>query len=470
MTTFPTSRRAFLRSSLPALFSASALHAADAKPNFIILLADDLGYGDVGCYGGADVRTPHVDSIAGNGARFTSGYVTAALCSPSRAGLLTGRYQQRFGHEFNPTSEATANFGLPLTETTIAQRLKKAGYATGAIGKWHLGSTPQHHPMERGFDEYYGFLGGANAYFNSKTSGELKTEPTPQAAAAPLEKGRQLPVFRNRNRAEENDYLTDAWSREAVSFISRHRSHPFFLYVAFNAVHAPLQSTTKYLDRFAGVADPRRRMLCAMASAMDDAVGAVLAKLRETGLERNTVVVFLSDNGSPTIFKAGSNGPLNGQKATYWEGGIRIPFVMQWPGRIKPGQVKDEPVISLDITRTFAAAAGADTQSLEGVDLLPFASGKAKGKPHDILSWRAGRVNAIRKGDWKLLQMGDNTKLFNLAADIGEKNDLSQSKPDMVAELRAAYDKWNQGNVKALWQGFEPPLGNARSPAGTTKN
>src|SRR5262245_46027031 len=267
-----SSRRSFLQSWLPGLLSAGALHAADAKPKFVILLADDLGYGDLSCYGGAEVRTPNIDSIARNGCRFTSGYVTASLCSPSRAGMLTGRYQQRFGHEFNPASEGAANFGLPLTETTIAQRLKKAGYATGAIGKWHLGFSPQYHPMERGFDEYYGFLGGANAYFNSKTPGELKTEPTPQAAAAPLEKGRQLPVFRNRDRVEEDEYLTDAWSREAVSFISHHRSHPFFLYVAFNAVHAPLQSTTRYLDRFAGVADPRRRMLCAMASAMDDAV------------------------------------------------------------------------------------------------------------------------------------------------------------------------------------------------------
>ena len=277
---------------------------AGQRPNIILILADDLGYSGVGVQGCADIPTPSIDSIAKNGVRFTHGYVSAPLCSPTRAGLMTGRYQQRFGHETNPgpISQGPPDFGLSLDEPTIAERLKKLGYATGMFGKWHLGFQPQFHPTKRGFDEFYGFLGGGHSYIPGS---RRMNDGSIQRGTKPV---------------EEKDYLTDALAREALSFIDRHKSEPFFVYLPFNAVHAPMEAGQKYLDRFENIKDDLRRTHAAMLSAMDDAIGGVLNKLRELNLEEKTLVIFLSDNGGPTPQTTSSNAPLRGFKAQALEG------------------------------------------------------------------------------------------------------------------------------------------------------
>ncbi|MEX2261002.1 MAG: sulfatase-like hydrolase/transferase [Bryobacteraceae bacterium] len=429
---------------------------AARRPNLVIMFADDLGYGDIACYGSPDVPTPHVDSIAAGGIRFTDGYVSCAVCSPSRAAMLTGRYQHRFGHEFNsgsPEREAQVNFGLPQSETIIPQYLKPAGYRSAAIGKWHLGVRPGYHPLERGFDEFFGFLEGGNSYITPKTPGGRAVETEDGNANIP-EKRRAL-LLRGNHTVEDHRYLTDAFAEEAVGFIDRNKRQPFFLYLAFNAVHTPLHATELYLDRFRTIRNERHRMLAAMTSAMDDAVGAVLRRLRDNGLERDTLVVFLSDNGCPVTTGAGTNRPLNGEKCTYYEGGIRVPFVARWPGRLPEGKVYSEPVVSRDILPTFLSAAGIDAPQgvrFDGVDLIPYLNGTRQGAPHEALFWRAGQARAVRQGPWKLLEFGERySKLYNLTSDIGEKTDVSARHPEVVKRLRDAWRAWSARMMEPRW-------------------
>jgi arylsulfatase A-like enzyme len=362
-------------------------------------------------------------------------------CSPTRAGFLTGRYQQRFGHEFNPGRGADA--GLPLQEVTLADRLKAAGYATGLVGKWHLGSAPKFNPVNRGFQEFFGFLGGAHSYF-------------PGQGAA---------LLRGTQPVEEKEYLTDAFAREAVAFIDRHQQEPFFLYLAFNAVHTPMHATDQYLGRFPHIEDKMRRTYAAMTAAMDDAVGRVLGKLRSAGLEENTLIFFFSDNGGPTMkgttINGSRNDPLRGSKRTTLEGGIRVPFLVQWKGRLPAGKTYDQPVIALDIFPTALAAAGVEAKGdrkLDGVNLLPYLEGKDSRPPHEALYWRMGQQMAIRKGDWKLVRTDwegklSGLQLYNLAEDIGEKNDLAAKYPEKVKELESAWNRWNAELAKPLWGG-----------------
>jgi arylsulfatase A-like enzyme len=443
--------------------------AAD-KPNILVIVGDDMGYADLGVHGCRDISTPHLNALAAAGVRCTSGYVSCPYCSPTRAGLLTGRYQTRFGHEFNPGGGKPAGgqaaakgknpiaqsdeeaqsrndrIGLPLSETTIADRLKAADYATGLIGKWHLGSALKFHPQQRGFDEFFGFLAGAHGYFPSA----------------------QPPMLRGEQPVEEQEYLTDAFGREAVEFIDHHADEPFFLYLAFNAVHTPMDATDARLEKFENIKDERRRTYAAMMSAMDENIGKVLDKLHDQKLDDNTLVVFISDNGGPTMkgttINASRNDPLRGSKRTTLEGGIRVPFFVRWPGHVPAGKVYDEPVIQLDILPTALAAAGvqapADAQ-LDGVDLLPYFNGKESSGPHDMLYWRFGQQMAIRRGDWKLVRYDPaadgmtgrvtDTKLYNLKDDIGETHDLIRTEPQKAKELQAAWDKWNELNVAPLW-------------------
>lgn len=407
--------------------------APAAKPNIILIVADDLGYADLGVQGCKDIPTPNIDSIAAAGVRFTSGYVTCPVCSPTRAGLMTGRYQERFGHEFNPgpRAMADADFGLPLTEVTIANRLKSLGYATGMFGKWHLGYKPELNPIKRGFDEFFGFLGGAHSYVNS---------------------GGANPILRGTAPVDESSYLTEAFTREAVSFIERHPKEPFFVYLPFNAVHAPLEAIEKYLARFGSITNAKRRTFAAMLSALDDGVGRVLAKLRELKIEESTLIFFISDNGGPTQQTSSRNDPLRGYKGQVWEGGIRIPFLIQWKGQLRSGRVYNQPAISLDVLPTAVAAAGGKTDAkLDGVNLLPFLSGENKTAPHGRLYWRFGDQSAIRAGDWKMVKMAGSPALFNLAEDIPEKNDLASKQPEKLKELQAAWDSWNEQMTKAKW-------------------
>ncbi|MBI2827006.1 MAG: sulfatase [Planctomycetia bacterium] len=418
--------------------------AADTpRPNVVVIVADDLGYADVGFHGCKDIPTPNLDALAKGGTRCTNGYVSCPVCSPTRAGLLTGRYQQRFGHEFNPgnAQQADPEFGLPLSETTLADRLNKIGYATGMVGKWHLGYQPKFHPLKRGFDEFYGFYAGAHPYVNLRADAEA-------------------PIVRGTKPVDEEAYLTDAFAREAAAFIDRHREQPFFLYLTFNAVHAPLQATDKYLARFPNIADERRRKYAAMLSAMDDGVGQVIGKLTDAKLADNTLVFFVSDNGGPPQGNSSRNDPLHGAKGGVYEGGIRVPYVVRWPGHIPAGVTYDRPVFTLDILPTALAAAGVDAQQaatsagrpLDGVNLLPYLEGKDRQPPHEALFWRFGQAHAVRKGNLKLLRMpGGGDELYDLAADISESKDLAKDRPEAVADLQKTYDAWNAQLAEPRW-------------------
>jgi arylsulfatase A-like enzyme len=419
-------------------------------PNILLLVADDMGYADIGVHGAKDIPTPNIDELARGGVRFTDGYVTGPYCSPTRAGLMTGRYPQRFGHEFNVNVEGT--FGLPLSEQTLADRLKEAGYRTAVFGKWHLGGGEKFHPMSRGFDEFYGFPGGEHSYLETQA-------------------GTANALLDGRKPVEDMPYLTDALGDRAVDFIRRQKSQPFFLYLAFNAVHTPMHATEKYLARFEGIADPQRRIYAAMLSAMDDAIGRTIAAIREQQLEENTLVFFFSDNGGPimpgTTINGASNAPLRGSKRQTWEGGIRVPFVIRWKGRIPEGAVDSRPVIQLDVMPTALAAAGVDVKSewkLDGVNLLPFLTGNTRALPHETLYWRLGGMMAIRKGAWKLVKTQEgpipdlsvlddlsSAGLYDLARDIGEANDLAAANPAKAKELADQWQRWNRELAKPLW-------------------
>jgi arylsulfatase A-like enzyme len=439
--------------------------AAGGKPNFVVIVGDDMGYADIGVHGCRDIPTPNIDALAAAGVRCSAGYVSGTYCSPTRAGLLTGRYQTRFGHEFNPggapgsaelkkqrkqTAKSNKDAGLPLSESTMADRLRDAGYRTALIGKWHLGHGKPYRPLQRGFDEFFGFLGGAHSYFPG--DGE--------------------PIRRGDQPVEEDQYLTDAIARESVAFLDRQSGDkPFLLCVTFNAVHTPMQADDARLQKFADISDETRRTYAAMMSAMDDAIGAIESKLREKKLDGNTLVFFISDNGGPTLSTTTvnrcSNHPLRGSKRTTLEGGIRVPFLVKWPGRLPAGEVYDQPVIQLDILPTVLAAAGIavdEKANLEGVDILPYLRGENEKAPHEALYWRFGPQMAIRQGDWKLVRYdpvvdgrkdakrtATEPKLYNLADDIGETRDLIDAEPEKARALQAAWDKWNESNVPPAW-------------------
>ena len=399
----------------------------DVPTNIVIIVADDLGYADLGVQGSPDVLTPGIDSLAADGARLTNAYVSSPVCSPTRAGLLTGRYPQRFGLEFNPPNPSPPEFGLPRGETTLAEELKGAGYVTGLVGKWHLGTEAEFHPLNRGFDEFFGFLGGSHSYRDWSSGDD--------------------PVLRGFEPVEDGAYLTDAFGREAVSFIRRHADEPFFLYLSYSAVHRPMEKPPrKYMDRFPDVADPLRRKLLAMLSAMDDGIGAVLDEIDAAGLGQSTLVIFLSDNGAPTDLNGSLNTPLRGGKEELFEGGIRVPFIVRWDGRVPAGVEFDLPVIQLDVYSTALAAAGIEgpaDREIDGVDLIPHLDGTNAGPPHAALFWRYGEPSAVRKGDWKLLSSGAGpSQLFDLADDIGETADLAASMPEVVSELEAELAGW----------------------------
>lgn len=430
-------RRAFLSS----LGLAAAAVAQQRRPNIVLIVADDLGYADVGFQGAKDIPTPHLDALAKSGVRCLSGSVSHPFCSPTRAGLLTGRYQQRFGHENNPLYDPNdERLGLPLTETLLPKVLVNAGYRTGIVGKWHLGAAPQFHPLKRGFEEQFGFIGGGHDYF------EAQMELPAREYLVPLERnGTPVPL--------KGKYLTEELTGAACDFVERHKAEPFFLYVAYNAPHTPQHVTDKYMDRVKDIASEKRRKHAAMVCSVDDGVGALMSKLRGLKLEENTLVFFLSDNGGPTGVTEADNTPLRGVKGNVYEGGIRVPFVARWKGRLKPGEYAP-PVSALDLFPTICAAASVKTGKLDGVNLLPFLEGKSQGTPHERLFWRTGggALYAVREGKWKLVVREGKTELYDLDADAGEQHDLASAQPAVVARLDAARLAWDRELVKPLWQ------------------
>jgi arylsulfatase A-like enzyme len=447
------SRRQFLRAAGAAalgggLLGTEVFAAEKGRPNIIVILSDDHGYASVGCQGGVGVPTPNIDSIAENGVRCTSGYVTCPVCGPTRAGLLTGRYQQRFGFEDNdgPRPTAPANFGLPEGEKTMADYLKAEGYATCMIGKWHLGHRPECHPQERGFDEFFGFTDAAHSYINPGV-------------------GTAVPIVRGTEPVDEKEYLTDAFGREAVSFIERHKGEPFFLHLAFNAVHHPLDLPERFRNDFGEGEWTEKRRFAAMLRAMDENVGKVLAKVREAGLEENTLIFFLGDNGGYRLKgNFAPNAPLRGFKLHVYEGGVRVPFLLQWKGRLPAGNIYPKIVSSLDILPTAVTAAGGKPASnVEGVNLVPYLTVRKNEAPHDRVFWRWIDRYAARVGDWKLVMNGNGDvwtlmendtgkeELFNLKDDIGETKDLAATHPEKLRELQTAYREWDSKNIPPRW-------------------
>lgn len=430
--------------------------AAAKKPNLIVIMADDLGYADVGFNGGKDILTPHIDSIAANGVKFTSGYVAYSVCGPSRAAFMTGRYGQRFGFERNPQYRTQdEKMGLPFSEDTIADVLGKAGYHSGVIGKWHLGATKKHHPLNRGFQEFYGHLGGGHYYFTK----DLTIKDS--YAAANESQSYRTWILRNHEPVAPRKYLTTDFSDEAVNFIERNSEKPFFLFLSYNAPHTPMQAPGEYLKRFEHITNKRRKTYAAMVSAVDDGVGRVLKTLKDQELEKETIVIFLSDNGGPTTKNGSNNAPLRGGKGDAWEGGWRVPFAMQWPGGLPKGATYNHPVVSLDIMATIVAltkAPIARERPLDGVNLVPFLTGKKEGPPHQGIFLRKfdSGSTAVRSGDHKLVTYDNKgyTGLFDLTKDIGESNNIRDHSPEDVARLKTLWNEWNKSNIDPVFKGL----------------
>ncbi len=427
-----------------------AVRAADSqsktRPNVVLIFVDDLGYGDVGYHGTCDVPTPHIDSIASKGMQFSTAYVTAAVCGPSRAGLLSGQYQQRFGFDDNPgpfTQTPEVRVGTPTSTPNIAERFKELGYTTGMVGKWHEGDDEKFQPHKRGFDEYFGFNNGAAEYF-------IRDNP----------KGR---LVRNGKPVKrEDEYLTDAFGREGSAFVRKHKNRPFFFYASFNAVHGPLQAPKKDIAAAPKNRDRKRRIMAAMLASLDKNIGQILSAVDDCKLDSKTLVIFWSDNGGKPPGNRSLNTPLRGMKGQYYEGGIRVPACMKWPGVIPAGRRYDHPVSTLDVMPTALSAAGTEicpTWKPDGIDLLGFLRDKKKTQPPRMLFWRQLYHWAVRDSEWKLLKNRQDKRpqLFRIAKDKCEKNDLFDKHPDVVKRLTKAYAKWSAGMMKPQW-GWQPGI------------
>ncbi|MFT4539343.1 MAG: arylsulfatase A-like enzyme [Planctomycetota bacterium] len=458
------------------LLMAAPITAAFAaeRPNLLLIVADDMGYGDLSSYGSLQIQTPHLDRLAQSGVRCTDGYVSNSVCAPSRAGLLTGRYGSRFGFEHNlshPSHVLPEFAGLPLDEPLISDRLSELGYRTGIVGKWHLGSAvEEHHPLARGFDFFFGMLGGSHAYW-----------PT-------LEKNKLL---YGRDQVEEirTPYLTDWFTLEAIDFIrgkgkaQTDSEAPWFLYLSYNTPHGPMQAKPEDLEAYAHIKPATRQKYCAMQHCMDQNIGSILAELEARDELENTLIVFLSDNGGSVEVSHAVNAPLRGTKGTFLEGGIRVPMIYHWPAQLKPA-VYERPILSLDVLATFVTAAGGSAPKTgvrtegkgrakkklpiyDSVDLLPYFSRQASGDPHETLYWRmALRGSAVRSGNWKLLRPNSMlAQLYDLSRDVGEQNDLVAEQPEVAMRLLAALNDWEVSLERnpvfqsdAYWSGYNRRL------------
>jgi arylsulfatase A len=405
--------------------------AQTQKPNIVFILADDMGYGDIGSYGVKDIRTPHLDRLAREGVRLTDFYANGPVCTPTRAAFITGRWQQRVGLEWATVPALHADAGLPVSETSIARMLKGSGYATAMFGKWHLGYKPEFGPLAHGFDEFFGILSG-NVDMNSH---RYRTG--------------QSDLWEGTQAVERKGYLTDLIADRAVDFIGRNTSKPFFLYVPFNAVHWPFQPPGNPEDvrNEQTWYDGTRADYAKMLEGMDTAIGRILAALDKGGLARNTLVIFTNDNGGERLSR---NAPLFHHKATLWEGGIRVPCLLRWPEALPAGKTSSQAAITMDLTATILAATNTQPpagRALDGMNLLPILQGRQPNTERTFF-WRINRDDrkqkAVRKGKWKYLRDGTIEVLFDLEADIGERNDVSYSNQAVQAELRARLAEWEK--------------------------
>lgn len=419
-----------------------------AKPNIIIFLADDMGYGDAGFTGAKDILTPNLDKLAAGGVVFKQGYANHPFCGPSRAALLSGRYPYRFGFETNPAYDpANPLMGISPTEKLFPARLQEAGYTTAAIGKWHLGASEPFHPNKRGFDYFYGFLGGGHDYFKIDL-----TEPVWEAYKQAL--------VRNNKPAEFEGYLTTALSRDAANFVEKNKEKPFFMYVAYNAPHMPLQAPAEDIARYAHITDKKRRVYAAMVDVMDRGIGEVIASLKKNNIYDNTLIFFLSDNGGP-LDNGSTNTPFRGRKGDFYDGGVHVPFIASWPAKIAAGTIVNNPVHSLDIARTAVEVASGNaltSPAMEGVDLMPFILGKKKEVPHESLFWRGGNGNnwSILSSDGtKYLKQGKNTEMFFLPKDIAETSDISSQNAEKGKKLYGYWNEWNKSNIDCMMIGYK---------------
>ncbi len=463
----------FLTKSCKAQSNAVKTDTQVEKPNLIVIMADDLGYADVGFNGSKEIPTPNIDKIADNGVKFTNGYTSYSVCGPSRAGFITGRYGQRFGFERNPQYRADdPNMGLPKEEKTIAEHLSTVGYTSGIIGKWHLGTHISNHPLKRGFNEFFGHLGGGHTYFpenlvikDSYFTGDYIQIPNEDGSGKTWKGSAEIAsyrtwIMRDHEPVKTNKYLTDEFSDEAVKFVERNKEDPFFLFLSYNAPHAPLQASKKYLDRFPDIENKRRKTYAAMVSAVDDGVGQVLSKLKELNLEENTIVVFLSDNGGPEKKNASNNGILREGKGSIYEGGFRVPFALQWKGKINTG-IYDYPVSSLDILGTISELANvtiAKDKPLDGTNLIPYLNGIQKGAPHQNIFIRKydGKLYSVRDGDLKLIvkNNGNRKELYNLKKDISESNNIAESNTEDVERLCQILNEWETELINPTFLGL----------------
>ena len=461
------------------------------KPNIVIIVADDLGKTDISLYGKPPIQTPNIDSIGLKGMTFTEGYITSPICAPSRAGMLTGRYQQRFGFEYQshdrypknriemfvyknfiatgdwlvanqvefPNFEDVVKNGMPPSEIMLAEILQKAGYRTGIAGKWHLGSGEHAIPINRGFDYQYGFYEAYSLYMADTSHKDIINQRHKDFSDPFIwGKGRSgnCAIRRNDEVIDEKFYLTDRIAEEANQFVDQNKDEPFFLYVPFLAPHTPFQATKTYYDKLDHIKDRNKRVYNAMIWQLDDAVASIISNLEAQGLMENTIVFFLSDNGGATYTEATDNAPLKGGKFTNFEGGLNVPFMVRWDNHISKGSNYNKPVVSMDVFSTALELAGVEytnDRKLDGTSLLPVLTDSMAEPIHETLCWRSGYNRAIRSGDWKLITDGlsGNHALYNVKTDKEERNNLYDSKPEIVKELQQQHTEWESEMMDPSW-------------------
>jgi arylsulfatase A-like enzyme len=464
--------------------------AGERPPNIIVIVADDLGYNDISINGGGVagvVQTPNIDAIGRDGVIIDQGYASNATCSPSRAAIMTGRYPTRFGFEFTSAPQAFARYishsqpdalrqpifheervadvppratlGLPPSEVTIAEMLQGQGYHTMLIGKWHLGEVPDMRPEAQGFDESLGIMQGAAMFLPPNdpnvVNARLDFDPIDRFLWANLTYAVDWHGADGDARFQPRGYVTDYFAEEAVSAIEANRNRPFFLYLSFTAAHTPLQASREDYDALSVIPDHTQRVYGAMVRALDRGVGRVMQALRDNGLDENTIVIFVSDNGGAWYTGlADINAPFRGWKSTFFEGGIRTPYFVRWPAGLPRGARIAGPATHMDIFATAAAAADAPAQpQIDGVNLIPYLRGEAQGGPNQRIFWRSGPYRAVRDGDWKLQvsETPNRVWLFNLRDDPTEQHELSAQEPERVAAMRAMIEAQNADLPAPLW-------------------